>query len=272
MSKTVLITGASTGFGKLAAKTFQAKGWNVIATMRSPEKEEELTQLDQVLVNRLDVTDMASVKQAIAEGVERFGKIDVLVNNAGYGAVGAVETASEAEVRRQFEVNVFGLINVTKGVLPQMRAQKDGVIINISSIGGRVTFPYFALYHATKFAVEGLTESMQYELNPLGIRLKLVEPGAFKTDFASRSLNIFDVADYPDYQENVQKFFTAMQAMVDQGADAQLVADEIYLAATDASERLRYLVGEDATQMMQARPQMDDVSFKNMIAERMGLA
>lgn len=272
MSKTVLITGASTGFGKLAAKTFQAKGWNVIATMRSPEKEEELTQLDQVLVNRLDVTDMASVKQAIAEGVEQFGKIDVLVNNAGYGAVGAVETASEAEVRRQFEVNVFGLINVTKGVLPQMRAQKDGVIINISSIGGRVTFPYFALYHATKFAVEGLTESMQYELNPLGIRLKLVEPGAFKTDFASRSLNIFDVADYPDYQENVQKFFTAMQAMVDQGADAQLVADEIYLAATDASERLRYLVGEDATQMMQARPQMDDVSFKNMIAERMGLA
>lgn len=273
MSKTVLITGASTGFGKLTAKKFQSEGWNVIATMRSPEKETELTQLDNVLVSKLDVVDKASIAASIKEGVEKFGSIDVLVNNAGYGTVGPVEAASEAEIRRQFEVNFFGLIEVTKAVIPQMREQKSGVIINISSIGGRVTFPFFSLYHASKFAVEGLTESMQYELNPFGIRLKIVEPGGFKTDFATRSLNIFDISGTPQYQENIGKFTEAMQARIGSNTqDPADVANMIFTAATDGEERLRYLVGADAIQMMEAKTQMGDEAFKNMINQNMGLA
>ncbi|OJJ19491.1 short-chain dehydrogenase/reductase [marine bacterium AO1-C] len=273
MSKTVLITGASTGFGKLSAQKFQAEGWNVIATMRSPEKETELNQLDNVLVNRLDVTENESIAQAVKEGVEKFGTIDVLVNNAGYGTAGPVEAATDAEIRRQFEVNVFGLINVTKAVLPQMRAQKSGIIINISSVGGRVTFPYFSLYHATKFAVEGLTDSMQYELNPLGIQLKIVEPGGYNTDFGTRSLNVFDVSQTPDYQEGVQKFFEAMQSMLGNSvADPSEVSNTIYEAATDGKEQLRYLIGNDAVQMMELRKQVDDVTFKQTIKQQMGLS
>ncbi|WP_295715586.1 SDR family oxidoreductase [Mucilaginibacter sp.] len=180
MKKTVLITGASSGFGKEAVKLFHKNNWNVIATMRSPEKETELSALDQVLVTKLDVTDKASIQNALKAGIEKFGQIDVLVNNAGYGSFGALEAATEAEIKRQFDVNFFGLIEVTKALLPVMRQQRSGVIINVSSIGGKVTFPFSSLYHATKFAVEGLTESIQYELNPLGIRLKLLNRAAIK--------------------------------------------------------------------------------------------
>ena len=271
MSKTVLITGSSTGFGRLAVKKFQAEGWNVIATMRSPQNESELNTLDNVLVNRLDVTDPSTIESAVKEGIEQFGGIDVLVNNAGYGAAGPAEASTDDEIRYQMEVNFFGLINVTKGVLPQMRAQKSGVIVNISSIGGRVTFPFFSLYHATKFAVEGLTESMQYELNPCGITMKIVEPGAFKTDFGTRSLKVADTSNFPDYHDRMQKFFNAMSGMIENAGDAQDVANVIYTASTDGSDQLRYLVGQDAEQFAQARSQMDDASFKNMVTEQMGI-
>ena len=184
MKKTVLVTGASSGFGRETVRVFVEKGWNVIATMRSPEKEEELSKIEGVMVVRLDVTDKRSIREAVAAGVSRFGGIDVLVNNAGYGAFGALEVAPDEVIRQQFEVNLFGLIDVTKAVLPGMRERKSGVIINVSSVGGRLTFPFATLYHATKFAVEGLTESLQYELNPLGIRLKIVEPGGYRTNFA----------------------------------------------------------------------------------------
>ena len=161
MKKTVLITGASSGFGRSAANLFHKSGWNVIATMRSPKKETELTELNGILISKLDVTDKSSIENAVKEGIEKFGTIDVLVNNAGYGALGAMEAATEEQVRQQFEVNFFGLIAVTKAVLPIMRQHRSGIIINVSSVGGRVTFPFSSLYHATKFAVEGLTESMQ---------------------------------------------------------------------------------------------------------------
>ncbi|WP_431209873.1 SDR family oxidoreductase [Puia sp. P3] len=196
MKKTVLVTGASSGFGRETVRLFANKGWNVIATMRSPEKETELSGLEGVKVVRLDVTDKTSVRAAIDAGVREFGGIDVLVNNAGYGAFGALEAAPEEVIRQQMDVNLFGLIEVTKAVLPGMRARKSGVIINVSSIGGRLTFPFSSLYHATKFAVEGLTESLQYELNPLGIRLKIVEPGGYKTNFAGRSMALYGVGGW----------------------------------------------------------------------------
>ncbi len=182
MKKTVLITGTSSGFGKLTAKKFQLEGWNVIATMRSPEKETELTQLDNVLVTRLDVTDADSITDAVVKGLERFGKIDVLVNNAGYVVAGVTEEISEENARRQFDVNVFGVLNVMQAVLPHFRANKSGTIVNFSSIGGKITTPFMAIYQSSKFAIEGLTEAMQYELDRLNIKLKLIEPGGCRCD------------------------------------------------------------------------------------------
>ncbi|QEC79817.1 SDR family oxidoreductase [Mucilaginibacter ginsenosidivorax] len=270
MKKTVLITGASSGFGKEAVKLFHKNNWNVIATMRSPEKETELQALDQVLVIKLDVTDKTSIQNAVKTGIEKFGQIDVLVNNAGYGAFGALEAATEAEIKRQFDVNFFGLIEVTQALIPVMRQQRSGVIINVSSIGGKVTFPFSSLYHATKFAVEGLTEAIQYELNPLGIRLKIIEPGGYKTEFAGRSIAIFGVGESGDYQASFDKFISAVQQWP-MSENIGEVADAIYDAATDGTEKLRYSVGHDAGLIIEARHQMDDVDFKKMIVGQMGI-
>jgi NAD(P)-dependent dehydrogenase (short-subunit alcohol dehydrogenase family) len=271
MKKTILITGASSGFGKLAAKKFQAEGWNVVATMRTPEKETELNQLENITITKLDVTDKDSINSAVNATIERFGKIDALVNNAGYGALGVMEAATEEQIRKEFDVNFFGLIDVTRAVLPFMRKEKSGVIVNISSVGGRITFPFFSLYHASKFAVEGLTESMQYELYQLGIKVKLVEPGAYNTDFGTRSLTIFDAANCPEYHKGFKQFTDAMQQMMSISGDPQEVADTIFEAVTDDSERLRYLIGKDAEQMIQARTAMDDIDFKKMMLAQTGL-
>ena len=270
MKKTVLITGASSGFGRVAAKLFHTNNWNVIATMRSPEKETELSALSNVFVSKLDVTDKLSIQNTVAAGIEKFGKIDVLVNNAGYGAMGALEAATEEQVRQQFEVNFFGLIDVTKAVLPGMRQNKSGVIINVSSVGGRVTFPFCSLYHASKFAVEGLTESLQYELNPLGIRLKIVEPGGYKTEFAGRSMTLFNTDGFGEYKPAFNKFIDAIDHWP-MSENIGEVADAIYEAATDGTEKLRYPVGHDAGQLIHTRQQMSDVEFKEMMTAQMGI-
>mgnify|MGYP001171534671 FL=1 len=145
MPKTILITGSSSGIGKVTAKLFHEKGWNVIATMRTPEKERELTALENVLVARLDVQDHTSIHDAVQLGIKRFGKIDVLLNNAGYGAYGPLEATSIEKIRRQFDVNVIGLLDVTKAILPHFRQNKDGMVINVSSIAGKMAFPLGSL-------------------------------------------------------------------------------------------------------------------------------
>jgi NADP-dependent 3-hydroxy acid dehydrogenase YdfG len=264
MKKTIFITGASSGFGRVTAKLFHQQGWNVIATMRSPEKETELTKLSDILLLKLDVTDKKTIEKAIKVGLDKFGSIDVLVNNAGHGTLGALEAASEETIRGQFEVNFFGLIEVTKAVLPQMRKQRSGIIINVSSIGGRVTFPFSTLYHASKFAVEGLTESLQYELNPLGIKLKIVEPGGYKTEFTGRSMGYYGAGDIQDYQITFERFENKLKDWP-LSENIGEVADAIYEAATDGSEKLRYPVSESGIQVLQARQQMDDVAFKQMM-------
>src|ERR1700749_5199440 len=237
MKKTVLITGASSGFGKAAVKLFHTNDWNVIATMRSPEKETELSKLSNVLISKLDVTDKQSIQNAVNEGIEKFGRIDVLVNNAGYGAMGALEASTEEQVKQQFDVNLFGLIEVTKAVLPGMRQQRSGVIINVSSVGGRITFPFASLYHATKFAVEGLTESLQYELNPLGIRLKIVEPGGYRTNFAGRSVGFFGPDGIEEYTVPYDNCIGRLEHWP-RSDNIGEVADVIYTAVTDGSEKL----------------------------------
>ena len=272
MSKTILITGASSGIGKATAKYFQEKGWNVVATMRTPEKEEELNQIDNIHVTKLDVQDLGSIDNAINEGIEKFGKIDVVLNNAGYGLMGPFEAASREKIQRQYDVNVFGLFDVTRAALPHFRANKDGMFINISSIGGRVTFPLISMYHSTKFAVEGFSESLRYELEPLGIKVKIVEPGGVATDFGGRSLDMQHDESLEDYNPMVNGMMKNMQENWDPAnmSTAEFIAESIYNAATDDSDRLRYLAGPDAEQLMGARTQMNDSEFASMIKQQYG--
>ena len=260
-SKTVLITGASTGIGKATALYFQQQGWSVIATMRDPEHGKELQRLDRVLVTSLDVTDSNSIQQAVKAGIDRFHSIDVLVNNAGFGAYGPLEATSMETVRRQFDTNVIGLLETTKAVLPHFRKQHSGVIINISSIGGKVTFPLGTLYHGTKFAVEGISESLAYEMQAIGVKVKIVEPGAIKTDFATRSFTFSNDESLTEYQKTVKGLMAAVEPMMAKGADPSVVAEVIYGAATDGSGQLRYPAGSDAEPLLERRRSQDDQTF-----------
>jgi len=270
MNQTIFITGASSGIGKATAQLFQSKGWNVIATMRRPEAETELTALDNVLVCKLDVLDPASIRQAIAQGIARFGKIDVLVNNAGYGAYGPLESFPREQIVRQFDTNVIGLLDVTKAVLPYFRRQKSGTIINISSVGGKMTFPLGALYHGTKYAVEGISESLRYEVAAFGGKVKIVEPGAIATDFAGRSFDFRNDETHAEYQSLVAKTMTVMPEFFAQASPASLVAEVLYEAATDGSDRLRYIAGADAEGMIATRQQLDDDAFAAAINTQFG--
>ncbi|NML40042.1 SDR family oxidoreductase [Chitinophaga sp. G-6-1-13] len=271
MNKTVLITGASAGLGKGAAELFQSKGWNVIATMRKPEVETTLTTLDNVLVTRLDVLDTASIDNAVQEGIRKFGRIDVLVNNAGYGAYGPLESFSRERIIRQFNTNVIGLLDVTKALLPHFRTNKSGIIINISSIGGKITFPLGSLYHGTKFAVEGISESLSYEVEQFGGKVKIVEPGAIATDFVSRSFDFSNDESLVEYQGLVGKLMETTTAMYQGAPNGRQIAEVIYEAATDGTNQLRYTAGEDAKVIIANRKQLDDEAFIGGIKAQLGL-
>ncbi|MUV04639.1 SDR family NAD(P)-dependent oxidoreductase [Flavobacterium rakeshii] len=183
MERTVLITGASSGFGKAATLLFQSKGWNVVATMRTPEKEQELNAMDNILLTRLDVLDRESIHTAIAAGIEAFGSIDAVVNNAGYGLMGVFESATAEQIQHQFEVNVFGMMRVVQEILPHFRERGKGTIVNVSSFGGIVGLPFGSLYNSSKFAVEGFSEALSHELLPFNIGVKIIEPGGVHTNF-----------------------------------------------------------------------------------------
>lgn len=259
--KTILITGASTGIGRTTALHFQQQGWNVIATMRTPEKETDLAAMPNVLVTKLDVTDEASIDAAIAEGIARFGQIDVLLNNAGYGAYGPLEAFSMEKIKRQFDTNVIGLLAATKAVLPHMRARKSGFIVNISSIGGQMSFPLGTLYHGSKFAVEGLSESLHYELAAFGVKVKIIEPGMIKTDFGGRSFDFVNDESMPEYQPTVQALFATFGNASANPSEPQVVADAIWQAVMDGTDTLRYRAGADAVALLDKRKAEDDATF-----------
>ncbi|GGD87336.1 SDR family oxidoreductase [Paenibacillus nasutitermitis] len=265
--KTILITGSSSGIGRAAAQYFWRQGWNVVATMRSPEKETELSRLDRVLVTRLDVLEKETIHHAIAKGIEHFGKIDVLLNNAGYAAIGAFEAATDLQVKRQFDVNVFGTFHTTQSILPHFRKNKGGTVINISSVGGRIAFPLLTLYHASKFAVEGFSESLFYELATQNIKVKVVEPGNVTTDFTGRSMEILtddDLDSYRTYTETVVK--KQMESFQTNISSPELIAETIYEAAIDSSDRFRYVVGEDAQFLLKMRAESTDEHFMEVIS------
>lgn len=270
MPKTILITGASSGIGKDTARLFAQNGWNVVATMRSPDQESELVGQDNILVTRLDVTDPQSISSAVGAAVERFGQIDVLLNNAGYGAYGPLEAFPMDRIRRQFDTNVLGLLETTKAVLPLMRAQKSGMIVNVSSIGGQMTFPLGALYHGTKFAVEGISEALHFELEAAGIKVKIVEPGMINTDFGGRSFDMVNDENMLEYQPVIQALFGAWSGG-QTASEPRVVSDVIWTAVTDGTNQLRYRAGADAEMLLDARKAQDDATFIGALKQNIGL-
>ncbi|QKG52006.1 SDR family oxidoreductase [Hymenobacter sp. BRD67] len=272
MAQTVFITGTSTGIGASAVRLFAAHGWQVAATMRNPA-DAKFEGLAGVRVYALDVTNAASVKQAVAQAQHDFGRLDVLVNNAGYGLVGPFETATEAQIQQQFATNMFGVFAVTQAVLPAMRAQQAGTIITITSVGGRTAFPMNSLYHATKFGLDGFSESLWYELAPFGIQVKVVAPGGVATDFAGRSLQMTaDPADQANpYAGQMRAVLDAFGSRGGAASQPEQIAAVIYEAATDGKSQLRYIAGADAQGLLGAKAQMAEADFMRMIQQNFGV-
>lgn len=253
--KTWFITGCSTGFGRELARQVLERGDRAVLTARNPSQIQELSVRhgDKTLVLPLDVTDEAAITKAVAGAEARFGRIDVLVNNAGYGYFSAIEEGEDVEIRRQFETNVFGLYSLTRHVLPGMRARRSGHIVNISSIGGLVVFSATGYYHASKFAVEAFSESLALEVAPLGIKVTIVEPGRFRTDWAGRSM-IESKTVIDDYAETAgARRKTTHETSGTQPGDPVRGAAAIIKAVDAAEPPTRLLLGSDAYQLALSR-------------------
>jgi NAD(P)-dependent dehydrogenase (short-subunit alcohol dehydrogenase family) len=239
--RVVLITGSSAGIGRSTAELFAASGWHVAATLRQLSTAPPFVDSSgRIKTFALDVTDKASIDRAVSEILAAYGRIDALVNNAGYGLVGPFESIDEAQIRRQFETNVFGLMNVTRAVLPHMRERRSGTVINVASIGGRLTFPFYSVYHATKWAVDGFSEALNYELQEFNVRVKIIEPGPIKTEFYGRSEDQPNDASLGAYATTFKRVYARMKEAGLSAPGPHIVAEAIMKAATDGSGTLRY--------------------------------
>ena len=266
MKQTVIITGASSGYGRAMAIEFAKNGWNVIATMRSPEREEELTAFENILVTAMDVQYPESIRQAICNGLEIFHHIDVLINNAGVGLVGVFESIGPEQIEKQFAVNVFGYMNAIREILPLFRKQGKGMIVNIGSQGGLITFPLMSPYHATKFALEGFTESLSYELASINVKVKLIEPGGANTAFFKNAL----VPSHPIPEAyssivNVTGMSKLFEEFKDRLKTPEQVAEFVYNAVTDDTDRLRYMVGDEMNNLLDAKKALSDQSYVELM-------
>jgi NAD(P)-dependent dehydrogenase (short-subunit alcohol dehydrogenase family) len=272
MQKTILITGASSGIGHATAIYFAEKGWNVVATMRHPEKEKELIGFENVYVIKLDVRDVESIREAIRCGIRQFETIDVVLNNAAYGEYGIFEAVSMDLIRAQFETNVFGLMNVIRSILPCFRNQESGMIINVSSAGGRIGLPQMSAYSASKFAVEGFSESLSYELASQNIILKIIEPGGVNTPFIQKVADkLENQIDFPSYDEFIEKASDGTAFMIDENITPRAVAETIYQAATDGSSKLRYQSLNDSAWWLHARTHLGDDDYMDYMEDVVGL-
>lgn len=261
-AKTILITGASTGIGRETARYFAQKGWNVAATMRTPQKGADLLAMKNIKLFPLDVLDVASIEAAIQATLSEFGAIDVLFNNAGYALAGAFEAVSPERIEKQFATNVFGVMNTTRAILPYFRQKRSGLIINTTSSGGRITFPLYSVYNSTKWAVEGFMESLQYELKPFNIRIKNIEPGAVKSDFE----NAIEYIPAPAYDPYAQRVHQNTLASYKDAAQPAEVAKVVYQAAISTDFKLRYAAGNQPKLAFFLRWLLPLNTFNNLVA------
>jgi len=272
MSKVWFITGCSTGFGRLLAQKLVRQGQTVVATARNVEQLDALESpsADRLMRVSLDVTRGEQIRISVQAALDRFGRIDVLVNNAGYGYFSTFEEGDVDEIRRMFETNVTGLIRTTQAVLPSMRRQKSGVVVNLSSIAGRVAFPRASFYNASKFAVEALSEALHREVQTFGIRVVVIEPGAYNTDFGPRSAVRSPGLVDPDspYAHLAKTWTAAAGEMMPTKQDPSDVVDGIIAAATDGPSFMRIPFGDDATTLVSQRESMSDVEFIETMARR----
>ena len=266
MTKTIFITGASTGLGKATATLFANRGWHVVATMRDPSRVTDLLELPNVTLLPLDVTDNVQIQSTAAKAIA-LGEIDVVFNNAGYGLKGPLEGISDEQLTQQIDTNLLGVIRVTKAFIPHFRARAKGMFITTTSIGGLVAVPLNSAYHATKWALEGWSESMAFELNEMGIDIKTVSPGFINTDFAGRSL---DTASHPAYELMAQKVGAAMKnaGQAATASTAEQIAEVVFEAATDGKKILRYLAGQDAKAIYAQRLAVGDEAFRGGMRAR----
>ena len=269
--KVAIVTGSSSGIGLESALMLARNGYIIYATMRSAEKDTSIKTAVQkeglpIRVVQLDVTDDSSVKNALDHIISEAARIDVLVNNAGYGLGGALEDLSMEEIKSQYETNLFGLIRVTQAVLPIMRKQRSGRIVNLSSGAGIFGYPGGSAYVSTKFAVEGLSESIAYELEPFGIKVILIEPGFIRTNFTNAMVVAKKAQDPTSpYSELMQKMMASASELAKNASDAELVANVILDAASNPNPRLRYLAGKDVESWAAGKKNMDELEFFNMI-------
>jgi NAD(P)-dependent dehydrogenase (short-subunit alcohol dehydrogenase family) len=257
--KTIFITGASTGLGKATAKLFASKGWNVIATMRKPENEKELNAISNITLLPLDVTNAEQIKSTAQKAIA-LSDIDVVFNNAGYGLMGPLESTTDEQLKKQLDTNLLGVIRITQAFIPHFREKQKGLFITTTSIGGLITFPFSSVYHATKWALEGWSESMSFELKKIGVGIKTVSPGGIKTDFLNRSA---EIGSHPVYEKWMQQLFAGFSE--DHFSSAEQIAEVVYEAATDGKNKLRYVAGEDAQALYAQRLQLGDEAFRTQM-------
>jgi NAD(P)-dependent dehydrogenase (short-subunit alcohol dehydrogenase family) len=272
-----LITGSSSGIGFETALLLARNRFNTYASMRNLEKSSDITEIANrerlpLQVVQLDVNDDRSVKESIDKIVAENQRIDVLVNNAGYGLFGALEDLSIEEIKAQFETNFFGVVRVTRQALPIMRKQKSGTIVNMSSVGGRIGIPGLSAYHGTKFALEGLSESISYELEPFGIRVVVIEPGFVRTNIMNSSIIAKKALDpkspYFPFISQVERSFRSAMENASASSPPEEVAKVVLKAITSESPKQRYAVGNDASSMIQAKTTMSDTEFGGLIKQQ----
>jgi len=269
MSRTILITGTATGIGNACVRLFEKEGWNVVATARTPQAIDGLAGAE-VVTCRLDVTDPLSIASAIAAGIEKFGGIDVVLNNAGVGLYGVFESLADDDIRAMYDTNLFGVMNVARAILPHFRARRSGAIVNISSGGGVFALPAMSAYCSSKFAVEGFSEAIYHELGALGISVKLIEPGGvLSTPFDGNALARMEAAaspaDYAPFLEGLAENMAVMRESAKATADD--VARAVYAATTDGTTRLRYVVTDDIRELVRLRREVSEDAYMGFVKE-----
>lgn len=273
--KVSVVTGSSSGVGYETALILARNGFLTYATMRNTEKGESLNSIAKnenipIKILQLDVTDESSVNTAIKTIYDESRQIDVLINNAGYGLVGAFEDVSMEEIKSQFKTNFFGLIRVTQAVLPIMRNQNSGRIVNISSGAGRFGYPTGSIYVSTKFAVEGLSESIAYEVEPFGVKIILVEPGVIRTNFFNAStITKKSLNPVSPYFKMFQSMGSGISEMLENGSTPELIAKTVLDAVTSDNPKIRYPAGNDVKQWLESKKKMSDEDFFNMMKQNL---